>query len=87
MANVLRMADQAAIVALWERGWSGRRIAREMGIQRETVSRYVRRARGGGRPGRAVRAGPEPAISTPGSGTGDGSSVRGQDLQLLVLLA
>ena len=24
MANVLKMADQAAIIALWERGWSRR---------------------------------------------------------------
>ena len=27
MANVLKMADQAAIIGLWRRGWSQRRIA------------------------------------------------------------
>ena len=33
MANVLKMADQAAIIALWRRGWSRRRIAREIGVR------------------------------------------------------
>ena len=42
MANVLDMADQTAITALWKRGWSQRRIARETGIHRETVGRYIR---------------------------------------------
>lgn len=41
MANVLKMALQQAIVALWRRGWSFRRIADELGVHRETVSRYV----------------------------------------------
>ncbi|MDY7109935.1 MAG: helix-turn-helix domain-containing protein [Planctomycetota bacterium] len=33
-----------AIQALTSRGWSHRRIARELGVHRETVARYVRRA-------------------------------------------
>jgi len=41
MANQLKMAMVNAISALKERGWSHRRIARELGINRETVSRYV----------------------------------------------
>lgn len=57
MSNELKMADQTAIIGLWKRGWSARRIARETGIHRETVGRYVRLA----------RAGPKPAISTTGS--------------------
>jgi len=44
MANRLKMAEVYAILALWERGWSYRRIARELGVHRETVSRYVRAA-------------------------------------------
>ncbi len=32
------MAKQHSIIALWERGWSHRRIARTLGIYRETVS-------------------------------------------------
>ena len=47
MANMLSMADQAAIIALWQRGWSQRRIARETGVDRETVARYVHLARSG----------------------------------------
>lgn len=57
MANELKMADQTAIIGLWNRGWSQRRIARETGIHRETVGRYVRLA----------RVVPKPAVSTPGS--------------------
>ena len=56
MANGLKMAMIHAIEELLKRGWSHRRIARELGVHRETVSRYGRLARG------------KPAISTPGSG-------------------
>jgi transposase len=63
MANVLDMADQATITALWRRGWSQRRIARETGIHRETVGRYIRLALAAER----AADGSKPAISTPGS--------------------
>lgn len=75
MANVLKMADQATIIALWQRGWSRRRIARETGIHRDTVGRYVRMAEAGWRPGDPVTDGPNPAISTPGSDARDGPGV------------
>ena len=68
MANVLKMADQSAIIGLWRRGWSGRRIARETGVHRDTVGRYIRLARDGGQPGEPVSNDSNPAISTPGSG-------------------
>jgi len=42
MANQLKMAMIHAIITLLERGWSYRRIARELGIHRETVARYDR---------------------------------------------
>ncbi|UCC31422.1 MAG: IS21 family transposase [Phycisphaerales bacterium] len=42
MANQLGMAEQQAIITLAKHGWSRRRIARELGVHRETVSRYVR---------------------------------------------
>lgn len=42
MANQLRMAMVEAIIALLGRGWSYRRIARELGVHRETVARYAR---------------------------------------------
>jgi transposase len=47
MANQLKMAQVHAIHVLGERKWSQRRIARELGIHRETVARYLRQAREG----------------------------------------
>jgi len=41
MANQLKMAMVNAILTLKQRGWSMRRIARELGIDRSTVKRYV----------------------------------------------
>ena len=41
MANQLKMAEIDAIIALHQRNWSIRRIARELGIHRDTVARYV----------------------------------------------
>jgi IS30 family transposase len=42
MANRKSMAVKNSILTLWNRGWSQRRIARELCIHRETVGRYVR---------------------------------------------
>jgi transposase len=76
MANQLKMAMVEAIIALLARGWSYRRIARELGVHRETVARYDRLGRQvaskpaistpGSPPGRPSK----PAISTPGSASG-----------------
>jgi transposase len=41
MANQLKMALIESILTLHGHGWSRRRIARELGIHRETVGRYV----------------------------------------------
>ena len=77
MANQLKMAEKQAILALHERGWSRRRIARELGVHRETVGRYVDGS-GGSKPaggtgnaplGSAPQAGPESANAPPGSTT------------------
>ena len=43
MANNLEVEKQTAIGALKKQGWSQRRIARELGIDRETVARSVRK--------------------------------------------
>lgn len=43
MANRLKMNMVQAVVALFEQNWSQRRIAGELGIDRETVSRYLKR--------------------------------------------
>src|SRR5580700_5483948 len=41
MANLLKMARIETIFSLHQRGWSQRRIARELGIHRETVARHL----------------------------------------------
>ena len=56
MANQLHVDQQQSILALHQRGWSRRRIARELGLHRDSVARCVNLA-----------AGSKPAISTPGS--------------------
>jgi transposase len=55
MANQLKMAMVNAILTLKQRGWSHRRIARELGINRETVTRYVN----------LWQADPKPATNAP----------------------
>jgi len=60
MANVLQVAVIEAILRLSRRGWSQRRIARELDVDRETVARYIQRA---------TLADSNPAIPTAGSET------------------
>src|SRR6266853_19723 len=57
--NQLKMDIQQTISTLSRGGWSQRRIARELGVDRETVARYRRLAR--------QVEGPNPAIPPPGS--------------------
>ena len=57
MANQLKMANIHSIFLLHSMHWSQRRIARELGIDRETVRKYLE----GG------LEGAKPAISPPGS--------------------
>jgi transposase len=57
MANLLKMAISETIRTLHRRGWSQRRIAAELGINRETVARHLRRA----------DPPPKPAHAPPGS--------------------
>lgn len=72
--NQLKMDTQQAISTLSSRGWSQRRIARELGIDRETVARYRRLARQAqaSKPaippaGSELVVEPKPAIVPPGS--------------------
>src|SRR5271165_6352470 len=86
MSNSLKVSLQATIYSLNDRGWSRRRIARELGIDRETVGRYLLLAKpaisttgleeaGEAKPA-ILTAGLEeaseakPAISTAGNGVG-----------------
>ena len=43
MANHLKVAKVLSIEALHAQGWSQRRIARELGINRETVARHLKK--------------------------------------------
>ena len=57
MSNLLKVAMIDLILSLHRKGWSQRRIAAELEINRETVARYLKQA----------RAAPKPAIAPPGS--------------------
>jgi transposase len=50
MANQHKMAVVQAILTLARLGWSQRRIAGELGIDRETVARYVHSPPGDSKP-------------------------------------
>jgi transposase len=58
MANRLKMALAQSIHTLYQQGWSQRRIARELGINRETVARHLK----------DLQPAPKPANAPIGSG-------------------
>jgi len=68
MSNHLTMARSEQIRELYRQGWSRRRIARELGVHRESVSRQVRLSQAAGPPGPA-----KPAKVIAGADEGDGS--------------
>jgi IS30 family transposase len=41
MVNEVKMGVRDAILGLVKQGWSRRRIARELGVHRRTVARYI----------------------------------------------
>jgi transposase len=73
MANALKMALIETIYTLHHRGWSRRRIARELGINRETVARYLQRPPPDSKPANApigseaIQAESKPANAPTGS--------------------
>jgi transposase len=64
MANLLKMAMIETILSFHRLGWSNRRISRELGVDRGTVSRHIRQA----------LANSKPAKAPPGSGEGAAES-------------
>lgn len=71
--NELNVSLQHSIWTLAAHGWSHRRIARELDINRETVGKYLGLARSKpaiSTPGSEPDAGAKPAISTSGSTVG-----------------
>ena len=79
MANLLKMAISETIRTLHRRGWSQRRIADELGVNRETVARHLRRPEPTPKPANApsgsapVDGAPKPAIAPLGSAEVDGA--------------
>ncbi len=80
MANLLKMAISEIIRALNRRGLSQRRIAEELGINREAVARYLRLAQPDPKPAIApigshhADDAPKPAIAPIGSAERDDAS-------------
>jgi transposase len=69
--NVLKVSLQQSILVLHGRGWSCRRIARELGVHRKTVAKHVARAKLPiSTAGSEVPADAKVAISTTGSPAG-----------------
>ena len=71
MANQLKMDKVFSILTLHRAGWSDRRIARELGIHRETVGRHLRLAEAAGRLPTGSGKQAKPATNLP---TGSGRS-------------
>ena len=67
MANEIKMAVRDSIYTLYDRGWSQRRIARELDLDRETVGRHLRLR---------VQEASKPAIPPAGSDTPPGAGKR-----------
>lgn len=60
MANLLKMAKVQSILSLHAQGWPQRRIARELGVNRETVGKYLRQQLCGAKPANAPTGSEEP---------------------------
>lgn len=64
--NQLKVHQRETILTLWSKGWSARRIARELGFDRDTVSKYIREQR-------ANPAAPSPGSDRPIDAPGPGA--------------
>ena len=67
MANKIPMTTREAIKALKKRGYSKRKIARELGIHRNTVAHYLGERPSGSEPAKGKQSDSKCTISTPGS--------------------
>ena len=62
----LKLSQQQSILTLHKAGWSNRAIARELALDRETVSKYLRSESPPASEATTGSDAPKPAISTPG---------------------
>jgi helix-turn-helix protein len=91
MSNLLKMAVTETIRTLHRRGWSQRRIADELGINRETVARHLRRGDPQPKPANAppgstpTDGAPKPANASPGSTPASSSRLVAASLSLPLL--
>jgi transposase len=75
MSYLIKVATIDIILSLHRRGWSQRRIASELDINRETVARYLKRAKSASKPANAPAGSdifeslPKPANAPTGSDT------------------
>jgi len=73
MANILKVLEQNTILELAAKGWTRRRIARELNLDRKTVRRYLEAAPKSptiSTPGSSGPAASKSPISTPGQPSG-----------------
>jgi hypothetical protein len=68
MANRLKMANLEAILSLYQRKWSIRRIAKELGLHRDTVARYVQLHEAKAKPASAAEGAQSSKQATPAAG-------------------
>jgi transposase len=73
MANQLKVANVLSIQALHAQGWSQRRIARELGIHRDTVARHLAEAAQSGTSAEAPEDSKPAKAPTGSAGDNDGS--------------
>jgi hypothetical protein len=73
--NQLHVSLQHSIAKLAAKGWSARKIARELGVHRETVGRYLQSVKADSKPaivptGSVDASDPKPVIAPTGSKAG-----------------
>ena len=80
MPYLIKVATIDIILSLHRRGWSQRRIAAELDINRETVARYLKRAKSAPKPANAptgsdtLESASKPANAPTGSDTLESAS-------------
>ncbi len=83
MANRLKMAVVDTILTLHGLGWSGRGIAEQLGINRETVARYIHSPPAEAKPATNPIPGSE-AVGPPPSGKSSGPTSQCEPFRAII---